>query len=192
LDQIREFQNSLYTYLGLSLHFRRLPKSALQSMIQKIANMLPEWKRNLLTYIGRELLVKTVLTAMPSTSWQFTSYQIGLSVRLIVIDVAFCGEGRTQKRSMVDIAWWNGQFVLDPRNWLVSKLKIWKNLEEHFALDGSDLNGMTLTGLGNTCCSTMIALIVLCSSLLQLSQWAMEKILSFGRRDGSTESHRKN
>jgi hypothetical protein len=37
-------------------------------MIQKIANMLPEWKRNLLTYIGRELLVKTVLTAMPITS----------------------------------------------------------------------------------------------------------------------------
>jgi hypothetical protein len=33
-------------------------------MVQKIGNMLPGWKRNLLSYPGRELLVKIVLSTM--------------------------------------------------------------------------------------------------------------------------------
>jgi hypothetical protein len=32
--------------------------------VQKIGNRLPGWERNLLSYPGRELLVKTVLTTM--------------------------------------------------------------------------------------------------------------------------------
>jgi hypothetical protein len=38
----------------------------LQPLIQKIGNKLPGWKRNLLAYPGREFLVKTVLSAMPT------------------------------------------------------------------------------------------------------------------------------
>jgi hypothetical protein len=51
-------------YLGLPLHYKKLPKSALQPLIQKIANKLPGWKRKLLSYPGRKLLVKTVLSSM--------------------------------------------------------------------------------------------------------------------------------
>jgi hypothetical protein len=54
------------TYLGLPLHTKKLPTSILQSLIQKIANRLPGWKRNFLTYPGRELLVKSVLSTMPT------------------------------------------------------------------------------------------------------------------------------
>jgi hypothetical protein len=53
-------------YLGLPVHYRKLPSSALHLVIQKIASSLPGWKRNFLTYPGRELLVKIVLTAMPT------------------------------------------------------------------------------------------------------------------------------
>jgi hypothetical protein len=53
-------------YLGLSLHYRRLPKFFLQPLVQKIGNRLPGWKRNLLSYLGRELLVKIVLSSMPT------------------------------------------------------------------------------------------------------------------------------
>jgi hypothetical protein len=35
-------------------------------LVQKIGNQLPGWKRNLLTYPGRELLVKMVLSSMPT------------------------------------------------------------------------------------------------------------------------------
>jgi hypothetical protein len=54
------------SYLGLPLHFKKLPRSAIQPMVQRIANRLPGWKQNLLSYSGRELLVKMVLSSMPT------------------------------------------------------------------------------------------------------------------------------
>jgi hypothetical protein len=48
----------LCTYLGLHLHYKKLPKSTIQPMAQRIGNQLSGWKRNLLTYPGRELLVQ--------------------------------------------------------------------------------------------------------------------------------------
>jgi hypothetical protein len=38
----------------------------LMNLIHKVANRLPGWKRSLLTYPGRELLVKTILSAVPT------------------------------------------------------------------------------------------------------------------------------
>jgi hypothetical protein len=35
-------------------------------VIQKIANRMPGWKRNFLTYPGREILVRSVLIVMPT------------------------------------------------------------------------------------------------------------------------------
>jgi hypothetical protein len=53
-------------YLGLLLHYKKLPKSTLRPLIQKIPNKLLGWKRKLLSYPGRELLVKMVLSSMPT------------------------------------------------------------------------------------------------------------------------------
>jgi hypothetical protein len=52
-------------YLGLPLSIKKPSRTELQPLLIKIANRLPGWKRNFLTYLGRELLVKTVLPAMP-------------------------------------------------------------------------------------------------------------------------------
>lgn len=49
-------------------------------MVQKVANRMLGWKKNFLTYLGRELLVKSVLSAMPTffltvfkmPKWAFT------------------------------------------------------------------------------------------------------------------------
>jgi hypothetical protein len=51
-------------YLGLPLHFRKLPKSVIQPMVQKIGNKLPWWKRGLMSYPERESLVKLVISSM--------------------------------------------------------------------------------------------------------------------------------
>jgi hypothetical protein len=51
------------SYLGFPLHFKKFPRNAIQPMVQKIGN---GWKHNLLTYLGWELLVKTVLSAIPT------------------------------------------------------------------------------------------------------------------------------
>jgi hypothetical protein len=52
-------------YLGLPLHYKKPTRTMMQPLIQQIGGRLPGWKRNLLTYPGREILVKSVLSAMP-------------------------------------------------------------------------------------------------------------------------------
>jgi hypothetical protein len=53
------------TYLGLPLSYKKPPKSSLQPMLQKIDNKLSGWKI-FLSYPGRETLIKSVLTAIPT------------------------------------------------------------------------------------------------------------------------------
>jgi hypothetical protein len=53
-------------YLGLPLHYRKPTRAMLQPVIEKIGNRLPGWKKNFLAYHGRELLVKYVVSTMPS------------------------------------------------------------------------------------------------------------------------------
>jgi hypothetical protein len=58
LDPNQSFSSFPCTYLGFPLHYKRLPKSALFPLIKRIGNHLPGWKRNMLAYPGREVLVK--------------------------------------------------------------------------------------------------------------------------------------
>jgi hypothetical protein len=53
-------------YLGMPLHFKKPYRSMLQPIIDKNGNRLPGWKKNFFSYPGSELLVKSVLSAMPS------------------------------------------------------------------------------------------------------------------------------
>jgi hypothetical protein len=53
-------------YLGLPLHFKKLPKTAVIPLIKRVGNRLSGWKKNLLAYPRREVLVKMVLSAMPT------------------------------------------------------------------------------------------------------------------------------
>jgi hypothetical protein len=62
----QSFSSFPCSYLGLPPHFKSLPKSAMFPLIQRIGNRLPGWKRNMLAYPGREVLVKYVLSAMPT------------------------------------------------------------------------------------------------------------------------------
>jgi hypothetical protein len=53
-------------YLGFPLHYRKPSKAMVEVVIQKIGNRLPEWKRGLVSYPGRESLVKVVLSSIPT------------------------------------------------------------------------------------------------------------------------------
>jgi hypothetical protein len=53
-------------YLGLPLHYRKSTRSMMQPLINEIANRLSGWKRNLFSYPGRETLVKSIISAMPT------------------------------------------------------------------------------------------------------------------------------
>jgi hypothetical protein len=60
-----ELSSFPYTYLGLPLHTRKPPRSAMQPLVQKIVDRLPRWKKRFMSYPGRELLVKTILSSIP-------------------------------------------------------------------------------------------------------------------------------
>jgi hypothetical protein len=62
----RIVSNLSCTYLGLPLHFKRLNRATLQPLVQKIGRRVPRWKRDFFSYPRRELLVKSVLPAMPT------------------------------------------------------------------------------------------------------------------------------
>jgi hypothetical protein len=53
-------------YLGLPLHFRKPSKAMMEPLVQKIGNRLTGWEGNLLSFLGRELLVKSVISAIPT------------------------------------------------------------------------------------------------------------------------------
>jgi hypothetical protein len=60
-----DLQISHFPYT-LPLHYKKSTRAMFQLVIQKIGGRLPGWKRNFMCYPGRELLVKTVLSAMPT------------------------------------------------------------------------------------------------------------------------------
>jgi hypothetical protein len=64
-------------------------------VVQKVANKMLGWKKNLLTYPGRELLVKPVLTAMPTFFSQFSKWLSGPLLKLIDLEEPSYGRGRT-------------------------------------------------------------------------------------------------
>jgi hypothetical protein len=53
-------------YLGLPLHFKKIPRAMFHQVIQKVGNRLPGWQRGFMSYPRRELLVKTVLSSLPT------------------------------------------------------------------------------------------------------------------------------
>jgi hypothetical protein len=55
-----------YKSRGLPLHHKKSTKQMMQPVIQRIIDKLPAWKRRFLTYPRRELLVKTILSSMPT------------------------------------------------------------------------------------------------------------------------------
>lgn len=77
----QQFQASHFpcTYLGFPLHTRKLPRTSVQPLVQKVANRLPGWKRKFFSYPGREALIKSVLSAIPTyflTSFKMNKWAI--------------------------------------------------------------------------------------------------------------------
>jgi hypothetical protein len=53
-------------YLGLPLHIRKPSKVDMHPLLQKVGDRLPGWKKKFMSYPDRELLVKTILSSIPT------------------------------------------------------------------------------------------------------------------------------
>ena len=52
-------------YLGLPLSLKKIPKSHIRPVIEKVAAKLPPWHGSLMNKSGRLVVVKSVATAVP-------------------------------------------------------------------------------------------------------------------------------
>jgi hypothetical protein len=59
------FASFTCTYLGVPLSSGRLPRAAMQPLVDKVANRIPAWKGRLLNRSGRVVLVQSTLCAIP-------------------------------------------------------------------------------------------------------------------------------
>jgi len=105
------------TYLGIPLGLKRLNKTVLQPLVDKVANRLPSWKAGLLNRAGRTVLIKSTLSAIPT----HTALAVSLSPWAIKcidsIRLGFLWTGaRSAKGGPVS---WLGLGYADLPNWVV-------------------------------------------------------------------------
>uniref|UniRef100_A0A453L5V2 Reverse transcriptase zinc-binding domain-containing protein n=1 Tax=Aegilops tauschii subsp. strangulata TaxID=200361 RepID=A0A453L5V2_AEGTS len=72
----------MITYLGIPLTIRRPAAAQLQPLVDGIAGRLPAWKAGLMSKPGRLALVKSVLGAIPVTSYSPLHRQKRLCAKL--------------------------------------------------------------------------------------------------------------
>jgi hypothetical protein len=108
----REVSNFPYTYLGLPLNTRKPTRVELQPLLLKIANILPGWKRDFLSYPSRELLMKVVLSSMPTHFLSVFKLSQWAIKNIDRFRRSFFWRGKTPIKSLEVIAWLIGQLVL--------------------------------------------------------------------------------
>jgi hypothetical protein len=52
-------------YLGVPLHYEKLKREGVQSLVDKIIKRIADWRGELLSYVVRVVLIKTCLTSIP-------------------------------------------------------------------------------------------------------------------------------
>jgi hypothetical protein len=94
-----------FKYLSTPLSVTKLPRSALQLLVDHVVDRLPVWKGRLLHHSGRLILIKTMLTAIP--------IHTSISVKLPLRFTRPCKRswrrsfGRARKRSRTTSVSWH-------------------------------------------------------------------------------------
>jgi hypothetical protein len=104
----------LLKYLGIPLSIRKLLKSALHPLLDKMSDKLPVWKGRLMNRSGRLTLVKTTLCAIPL----YTAFNVELPPWLL----------KAMNKLMKDFLWSDTKVVWSGKC-LVSWNKVQRPLE---------------------------------------------------------------
>ncbi|GLU05332.1 hypothetical protein SLE2022_224360 [Rubroshorea leprosula] len=65
-------------YLGLPTSWGRSKRDSLKYVVDKVQKKLTHWKRNLLSYAGREVLIKAVAMAIPTFTMPCFLFPVGI------------------------------------------------------------------------------------------------------------------
>ena len=92
-------------YLGLPLFLKKLKKSQVQPIVDRIADQLPGWKAELMTRAGRRIQVQFVLTGMLIYIVMATDLPAWAIKAIDKIRRGFLWRGRKEARCGLDTVW---------------------------------------------------------------------------------------
>jgi hypothetical protein len=162
--------------MGLPLHFKKPSKEMMEVVIQKLGDRLHGWKKNFLSFPDREILIKYVISAMPTYFMAIFKMLKWAFLKMVRIRRSFFCKGKDPsnfKGGQVRVNW---QTCLRPKKWDGLGFK---DLVELFGSDGCGSIGMTLKDLGKFCLKSVINWIGTCSFAQQRSQLKMVRAPPF-------------
>jgi hypothetical protein len=127
----------------------------LQPVIQKHGDRLPGWKRNLFSYPGRELLVKYVLSPMPTFFLTVFKMPKWAHTKMDKYRKSFLWKGRGTEHVSGGHCLVNWQCCLRPKKWGGLRIKDLEKSNRALTLSGCGTGGITKTDPGNTCSKSL-------------------------------------
>lgn len=100
-----EKEGGVGKYLGLPELFGRKKKDLFTSIVDKIRQKALSWSNKFLSPAGKLILLKSVLTSMPSYAMSCFQLPVSLCKRIQSILTRFWWDTNPQKRSMCWVAW---------------------------------------------------------------------------------------
>jgi hypothetical protein len=76
-------------YLGVPLHFEKLTRPDIQTLVDKILSRIAEWRGRLLSHAGKLVLIKTCLASIPVYLLSFIKFP-KWAIKMLITHMANC------------------------------------------------------------------------------------------------------
>ena len=88
-------------YLGFPIKHRGVPRNRLNFIVEKVMSKLAGWKARFLSFAGRFVLVKSVMSTIPNYIMQTTALPTHLCEKLDKINGTFCGDQQVKGEDFI-------------------------------------------------------------------------------------------
>ena len=92
-------------YLGFPINHRGVPRNRMDFIVEKVMSKLARWKARFLSFAGRAVLVKSVMSTIPNYVMQATALPTHLCDKLDKIDRDFLWGSISEKRRIHLVGW---------------------------------------------------------------------------------------
>lgn len=92
-------------YLGIPIIHMRVKKQNFSHIMEKIQNKLSGWKANLLSFVGRATLVKSVTSIIPNYSMHILKFPVNICEKIDRLNINFMWGNTNEKRKVHLVKW---------------------------------------------------------------------------------------
>ena len=92
-------------YLGFPINHREVPRNRMNFIVEKVMSKLAGWKTTFLSFMGRVVLVKSVMSTIPNYVMQATALPTHLCDKLDKINRDFLWGSTSEKRRLHLVGW---------------------------------------------------------------------------------------